>query len=89
MVSLKTKQANESLQLEIEKYLFDSKNIYYNSIKGKININYNQESSKFIINKTDELSRILKRDYSKVDSNYGNSKRSFYRNLRFTSEIVH
>ena len=41
------------------------------------------------MDKTEELKRILERDYSEVDSNYGNPKWSFYRNLRLTSEIVH
>lgn len=41
------------------------------------------------MDKTEELKRILERDYSEVDSNYGNSKWSFIRNLRLTSEIVH
>ena len=74
LVSLfQTRDHNEDLQLDIEKYLFDSKNVYYNSINDS-NINYGQESSKFIIGKTMELKRILERDYSEIDSNYGNPK---------------
>ena len=68
-----TRDHNEELQLYIEKYLFNSKNVYCNSINDA-NINYGQESSKYVMGKTQELTKILERDYSEVDSNYGNPK---------------
>ena len=82
-----TRQRNIDLQLDIEKYLFELKNAYSNSI-NKSNINFDQKSCKFIMGKTEDLIRILKRDYSEVGSNYGNAKWPFIRNLRLTSEIV-
>ena len=90
LVSLfQTKYHDEKLQLEIEEYLFDCKNAFYNSIiEDRKPTNYSQKSSEFIIEKTEELTAILERDYDEVNLNYGNLKQSFFYNLRLTSEIV-
>lgn len=84
---LQTRDHNDLLQLDIEKYLFDSKNVYYNNIKGG-DTNYGSESSKFIIGKTEELERIFHRDYIEADPNIGNPKWSLFKNFHLTREIV-